>query len=1255
MMSLSVCLAVLQACWCFQATDSRVVLTEDFSGGLERWGLPRQSGELAIQPGPVVVPLYDVSDATIEYRAKVRGEGLIELAFRYDPDTDDYYLFRIDTRKAGGDPPGFLKRNHGEPPWVLVGQRTGKIPAGDTWLNVRVELVGKTFRGYLNNEHVATYEDSDFRVGGLAFRRQVSEAWIDDLKVIVPAGSSCKTADPVMPRPPKPPAPFTEGTWSAHWIWSPGTDEELVRVFRKSFDVPDAVHEATLAVTCDNAYELYVNGSLAGKDSDWYSLDTYDVRALLRTGRNELAVLCRNDGPGSAGLLLELGAVTRSGRHVHVVSDEGWQVSKTAPSGWSEMGFDDRLWAKAISVGKYPAPPWSNQARFRLPYLGSRQPIELVGMSAPKAIRMGQPFTVDIAWRPSQRLTGAYPIVLTARQGDQRPIELAVVEPRTPPSEWVVGQEHTETLSVQLWPDAGYFFSPGPIELGAELRGTFHSNRRDDRLVVSRLEASPRAENAAYPRPVAKVAGREGRFVDATGQEHVWSVSSDGRMMIDGRAHLPLDEEGVYWCEAPESADALAAIDWKARVKRISDRGGPSGADFVRVWLVDHIDATKTDHEFSEDGPARLGGKSRVLALGDRSYRITSNRPKLSYFAYTATCRHPRNPHLMMFQSVNDIERYTTLRIQPPWDNVGGGVYTGREFPCDGKPFEQGFIFYPRETDVRFTVSRWPVEKDRRPESGGAVSHVWLFELVDSMAARSVRTARPSGAQRRLGMYLTHPLYIYQLYGYRGETPEERRASVRSFIDYLKFCGINLLEFNAVDGGDTTGTAFYDSAIWPKATGNLLAELLPLCQENDIALVPIITSLSVPEGKFGFTKDSFQIDRFGKPTIFFDSRPPLPDPLRPEVQDLLLKNLREILDLCGKSPAVPAIGFRVNGKIGLCYGGSDEGRSDQYTGYSPWDIAEFKKDTGIDVPAMSPTPYEWIRANCWEKWLRWRCERTRQFWLRCRDLVRGTRDDLVLYASCDMPSETPAWNIYWPAGSTPLECWRFHGVDPRLFAREPGILLHRGMMIAADRYFSNSGQYARNVEAMKRFHYAPGVTELYNGAEGNACELYINYWEEFGVMPTGEFKTEFWGAATMVPLGRHYYEPIAFSVARTNCHTLNVFSWERGSFGHEHDLRGFARAFRALPKCEGEPAEAWIAGDAQGLWVRRFDDRLAILNTTGQPRTVVVQYAHMIPPGKDLIEFGRCEVVSAKADGARSQVRVELPLTAYELRVLGWE
>ena len=1217
----------------------QTVLDEGFDAAPSAWATSVEGGALRVPSGLTLVPVFGVADADIEYRAKVDGEGLIECLFRHDIDSDDYYAFRIDTRTAGGNPPGFLKRSHTGVPWPLAGERFGSAPTGDVWVDVRVEIRGGIFQGYVDGDLVAALEDADFASGGFVFRSQVSEALIDDLVIRVPEGEPYTIFEP-RPRREETPGPFTEGTWTGHWIWSPGTDTELTRVFRKRFDVPGKVYEGTLAVTCDNAYDLALNGQLLGHDEDWYSVEVYDIAPYLKPGANVLAARCENLEPGSAGLLIEAGITTRAGEFVGIASDGSWRVSKETPDDWAAPGLDDAAWQAAASVGEFPAMPWSGQRDLRLPFIGRKQPIKLVSARASSVIRPNDDIEIAATWLPVEALTDAYPVVVSISQDGRRPVDVAVIQPDLPATEWPVGVEHTETVRVPVRPDVGYLIEPGKAELSVELRGTFYPNRAGYKVGRARVAPAAAAAKATTPTPVA--AAREGHFVDPVGGSHEWHVDGAGRVVVDGVAYIPLDADGVYWCDAASGEEALAAVDWRAVVEALCARGGPLGADFVRVRLVDHIDATLADHEFSDD--AGLGGKSRVLHIGDRDYRVTSARDRLSYFAFTASCERPRNPHLMMFQSVNDMERYTTLRIQPPWDNVGGGVYTGREYPCDGQPFEHRFIFYPRDERVRFTVSRRPVETPITPDSGGAVSHVWLFELVDALSSRPVLASEPDRSPRRLGIYLTHPGYIYQLYGYRGDNAEERRASVRSFVDYLKFCGVNLLEFNAVDGGDTTGTAFYESDIWPRSAGNLLEELLPICAENDIQVIPIITSLSVPEGKFGFTRESMQMDRFGDLTTFFSTRPPLPDPLRPEVQDLLIRNLREILDICADNPVVPAVGFRVNGKIGLCYGGETLGKSDRYTGYSPWDIAEFEADTGVDVPEMAPTPYEWIAANCWEQWLDWRCGRTRDFWLRSRDEVRSYRDDLLLYVSCDMPSETPAWNVYWPEGETPLDCWRYHGVDPRMFADEPGILIQRGMMVAADRYFTGFGQYGRNIETMKTFHYAPETTALYAGSEGAACELYHNYWEEFGVFRAGEFQTEFWGAATMSAFGRNYFEPIAFSLARTNCHTLNLFSWERGTFGHEHDLRAFARAFRALPRGEGVDAADLIDDDANGLWVRRFDDRVAVLNNTGGPRTVTLRLPNALAKAH-LIEFGRGEDLGVGT--------VTLPLAAYELRVVG--
>jgi len=110
----------------------------------------------------------------------------------------------------------------------------------------------------------------------------------------------------------------------ADWIW------ESYRVvhpiagdvveFERTFDIPGNPTGGTLYITCDNGYEVYVNGPFVGsaevydvldtewEDSDltksyvdttnWQSVDTYDVSALLLNGTNTLVIKAANEYMG---------------------------------------------------------------------------------------------------------------------------------------------------------------------------------------------------------------------------------------------------------------------------------------------------------------------------------------------------------------------------------------------------------------------------------------------------------------------------------------------------------------------------------------------------------------------------------------------------------------------------------------------------------------------------------------------------------------------------------------------------------------------------------------------------------------------------------------------------------------------------------------------------------------------------------------------------------------------------------------------
>ncbi|NQT52714.1 hypothetical protein HQ576_11710 [bacterium] len=144
--------------------------------------------------------------------------------------------------------------------------------------------------------------------------------------------------------------------WQANWLRMQGHKQQ--RFYRRTVELPEKPDLATVTVTADNGYELFVNGQRMGSNDDWKDAETYDVLKALRQGRNVLAVCLSNDGP-FGGLLLESRIRLASGRLVRVVTDASWKVAATAPKGWEQPDFDDAKWAAPKDiVGKPPVAPW---------------------------------------------------------------------------------------------------------------------------------------------------------------------------------------------------------------------------------------------------------------------------------------------------------------------------------------------------------------------------------------------------------------------------------------------------------------------------------------------------------------------------------------------------------------------------------------------------------------------------------------------------------------------------------------------------------------------------------------------------------------------------------------------------------------------------------------------------------------------------------------------------------------------------------
>jgi hypothetical protein len=123
----------------------------------------------------------------------------------------------------------------------------------------------------------------------------------------------------------------------AHWIWNRSRTLETpagqTLAFRKTWNLLQVPQRAFAVVSCDNEYDLYLNGRRLAEGNRWETPDLIPLEGLL-VGSNQLLIVGRNGGnnPNPAGLFCDVyfssnGTVLEDG----FGTDESWQWSANLP------------------------------------------------------------------------------------------------------------------------------------------------------------------------------------------------------------------------------------------------------------------------------------------------------------------------------------------------------------------------------------------------------------------------------------------------------------------------------------------------------------------------------------------------------------------------------------------------------------------------------------------------------------------------------------------------------------------------------------------------------------------------------------------------------------------------------------------------------------------------------------------------------------------------------------------------------------
>ncbi len=174
----------------------------------------------------------------------------------------------------------------------------------------------------------------------------------------------------------------------AQWIWSPehprGQAIQGDCYFRKTLQV-SSVEEATITITADDKYELFVNGRLIGQGSSIRQMEKYDITRLLGRGRNVIAVRATNVTPGAAALVSRVLVKPVDGNWLSFSTDESWRTAMEVVPGWQSATYNDGNWKAAQAFGPLgETPPWDR-----------REEVEQKQVSEHARFRVSPEFSVD--------------------------------------------------------------------------------------------------------------------------------------------------------------------------------------------------------------------------------------------------------------------------------------------------------------------------------------------------------------------------------------------------------------------------------------------------------------------------------------------------------------------------------------------------------------------------------------------------------------------------------------------------------------------------------------------------------------------------------------------------------------------------------------------------------------------------------------------------------------------------------------------
>ncbi len=152
----------------------------------------------------------------------------------------------------------------------------------------------------------------------------------------------------------------------ASWIWGDTNSSQCE--LRRVLVLDQRPRSASIFITADNGYELFVNGTAVGSDVGvdgdvWQTVERYDVTALLARGKNVIGIRGLDLG-GIRGVVAAAQINFTNAPPIELVTDATWRAgAESEPNDYSHPEFVEPAgWQDAQIIGPLGMRPWGKVA-----------------------------------------------------------------------------------------------------------------------------------------------------------------------------------------------------------------------------------------------------------------------------------------------------------------------------------------------------------------------------------------------------------------------------------------------------------------------------------------------------------------------------------------------------------------------------------------------------------------------------------------------------------------------------------------------------------------------------------------------------------------------------------------------------------------------------------------------------------------------------------------------------------------------------